>query len=210
MFRRVTDSESGSTLNPLIVEKKAEKHWFDWRLPLYLAAGALAVFVPLVIYSPDFGSILYLFVVVPICSLVLLGVGIAFAIDRKPRRTLAIVYALFVFWAMSWVLLRNELTMRSEIRWLWNSKAYKAQVIAQLPPASGDLRHVEWDGWGFAGNDTVVYLVFDPTDSLATAAGSDGLGKFKGIPCKVPEVGRLEKNWYTVLFYTDTAWNSCD
>ena len=99
--------------------------------------------------------------------------------------------------------------MRSEVRWLWSSKTYKAQVLAQPVPANGDLRHIEWDGWGFAGNDTVVYLVFDPTDSLATAASSHGPGKFKGIHCPVPEVRRLEKSWYTVLFYTDTAWNSC-
>jgi hypothetical protein len=193
----------------LILEKKAEKHWFDWRLPLYLAAGALVVFLPLAIYGYDFGSILYLFVVVPICSLVLLGVGIAFAIDKEPRRALAIVYALFVFWAVSWVLLRNELTMRSEVRWLWNSKTYKAQVLAQPGPANGDLRHIEWDGWGFAGNDTVVYLVFDPTDSLATAATRHGSGKFKGIPCEVPEVRHLEKSWYTVLFYTGLGWDGC-
>ena len=84
--------------------------------------------------------------------------------------------------------------MRSEVRWLWSSKTYKAQVLAQPVPANGDLRHIEWDGWGFAGSDTVVYLVFDPTDSLATAASSHGPGNFKGIPCEVPEVRRLEKS----------------
>ena len=50
---------------------------------------------------------------------------------------------------------------------------------------------------------------FDPDDSLATAARSHLSGKFKGIPCEVSEVQRLENNWYTVLFYTDTSWDRC-
>jgi hypothetical protein len=62
------------------------------------------------------------------------------------------------------------------------------------------------DGWGFAGSDTVVYVVFDPTNSLAGAAKSRAPGKFKGIPCEVSRVRRLESQWYSVVFYTDTDW----
>ena len=108
---------------------------------------------------------------------------------------------------MSWALLRNELGIRSEVRWLWRSKAYKAQVLAQPVPANGDLRHIEWDGWGFAGADTTVYLVFDPNDSFT--AGSRTSGKFNGIPCEVPEIHRLERDWYTVLFFTNAGWGYC-
>jgi hypothetical protein len=72
------------------------------------------------------------------------------------------------------------------------------------------LKHVEWDGWGFAGSDTVVYLVFDPDNSLASAARIGAPGKLHGIPCEVPHVRRLEHQWYTVLFYTDTDWDHCN
>jgi len=51
-----------------------------------------------------------------------------------------------------------------------------------------------------------VFLVFDPTDSLSAAAKSHSPGKFKGIPCEVPLVRRLESHWYTVRFYTDEYW----
>jgi len=68
---------------------------------------------------------------------------------------------------------------------------------------------MEWDGWGFAGSDTVVYLVYDPNDSLVPAVRSHSSGNFKGIPCEVWHVRRLESNWYSVVFYTETAWNSC-
>jgi hypothetical protein len=190
--------------------KTAEGDRFHWSLPLYAAAGALIIFLPITLYSSQWGTFLYLLGAVPVISLVLLVIGIVLAIRRKPRRALAIVTALFVLWGVSWALWRNELPMRSEVRWLWNSKAYKAQVLAQPVPANGDLRHIEWDGWGFPGaGDTVNYLVFDPTDSLAAAARSRGPHKFNGIPCEVPEIHRLEKDWYTVLFYTDTAWDHC-
>jgi hypothetical protein len=191
-----------------MVEKTAEGDRFHWSLPLYAAAGALIIFLPISLYSSQWGTFLYLIGAVPIISLVLLVIGIVLAIRREPRRALAIVAALFVLWGVSWALLRNELPMRSGVRWLWNSKAYKAQVLAQPVPANGELRHIEWDGWGFAGaGDTTVYLVFDPNDSLA--AGSRISGKFNRIPCEVPEVRRLERNWYTVLFYTDTSWGHC-
>jgi hypothetical protein len=189
-------------------DKSVEIDRFNWRLPLYAAAGALIIFLPISLYSSQWGSFLYLIVAVPIISLVLLVIAIAFAIRRKARRALAIVAAMFVLWGMSWALWRIELPMRSEVRWLFQSKAYKAQVLAQPVPANGDLKHIEWDGWGFPGaGDTTVYLVYDPNDSLAI--GSHVSVKFNGIPCEVPEIHRLEKDWYTVLFFTDTGWDYC-
>jgi hypothetical protein len=71
---------------------------------------------------------------------------------------------------------------------------------------TGDLKHIEWDGWGWAGQDTTVYLVFDLADSLSNAARNQRSGKFDGIPCEVPVVKQLEKNWYLVQFYTDEWW----
>jgi hypothetical protein len=72
-------------------------------------------------------------------------------------------------------------------RWFLWSKKYKAEVAAQ-PAATQGLRHIEWDGWGFPGaGDTVVYLVFDPNDSLLS---TDSSRRFAGIPCEVPRVRR--------------------
>jgi hypothetical protein len=89
---------------------------------------------------------------------------------------------------------------------LW-SRQFKAEVLALPAPVNGELRHVEWEATGFAGVANVtVYLVFDPTDSLAAAAKRHSPGKFAGIPCEVFRVLRLESHWYSVLFYTDEAW----
>lgn len=60
------------------------------------------------------------------------------------------------------------------------------------------LRYIEWDGWGMAGIDTTLYLVFDPKDQLITASKPGSSGKYPGIPCAVARIRRLEKNWYIV------------
>jgi hypothetical protein len=83
--------------------------------------------------------------------------------------------------AIAW----NFFAIRSAARWLAWSRHYKPEVLAQ-PNVTGELKHVEWDGWGSVGQDTTVYLVFDPTDSLSTAARDHHPGKFNGIPCEVP------------------------
>ena len=91
-------------------------------------------------------------------------------------------------------------------RWLIWSRSYKAAVLAQPNSADAGLKHIEWDAWGWAAMDTTEYLVFDPTDALSAASQERGRGKFPGIPCEVPGVKRMEKNWYVVRFYTDEQW----
>lgn len=76
--------------------------------------------------------------------------------------------------------------------------------------SKGMLRHIEWEGWGFAGSDTTIYLVFDPSDALSKAAGKAEPGKYPGLPCEVARVRQLDKHWYTVQFYTETDWDHCD
>lgn len=93
-------------------------------------------------------------------------------------------------------------------RWMAWSGAYKAAVMGQPEPLDHELKHIEWDGWGWGGEDTSVYLVFDPMDALAGAGRSHQPGKYNGIPCEVDRVKRLEAKWYTVRFYTDRVWRA--
>ena len=184
----------------------AKKTWFNWQLPIYAAVGTLIVFLLVVISSAVVGKILFQLVAVPIVSLVL----IILAILKKGRQRLSVISTLVVFWAVCAPLLANYFAVRDETRWLFWSTGYKAQVLAQPDSAIGELRHVEWDGWGFAGNDTTAYLVFDPDDSLAAEAKSLSPRKVSGIPCEVQEVRRLESHWYAVKFYTETDWDHCN
>lgn len=82
----------------------------------------------------------------------------------------------------------------------------KAKVLAQPNGTNGELKHVEWDSWGWGGENTTVYLVFDPADALSQAALSHQSGKYNDIPCKADLVRRLESHWYTVRFFTNDLW----
>lgn len=93
-------------------------------------------------------------------------------------------------------------------RWMIWSRSYQSTVLSQPNSPNGQLKHVEWDYWGWSGQETEVYVVFDPTDSLLQAAMSNQPGKYRGIPCEVFRIRRLESHWYTVQFYTDEDWHS--
>lgn len=122
-----------------------------------------------------------------------------------------ILPVLFVISLGAVLFVAMNVSAKTATKWALWSSMYKSKVLAQPAPTNGYLRHIEWDGWGFAGaGNTVMYLVFDPADSLLAAANSKAPGKYSGIPCEVPEVSRIERQWYTVLFYTDEDWEHCD
>jgi hypothetical protein len=147
----------------------------------------------------DLSVILYLFTVAIVSMFLLTD-----AIGKRRRQSLL---ALVIFLAVSAALVKNYSAIRDECRWVVWSHEYKAKVLGQRDSATGELKHIEWDGWGFPGaGDTTVYLVFDPTNALSAAARSHRPGKFAGLPCEVPLVRRLESHWYAVRFYTDEWW----
>ena len=117
---------------------------------------------------------------------------------------------LVVNWAISVPLVKNYSAVRDSTRWLLWSSDDKATVLSQPPSANGELQHIEWDDWGWGGNDPEVFLVFDPGDSLSAAAASQQRGKCGGIPCAVNLVRRLQSHWYAAPFYTDETWGQCN
>jgi hypothetical protein len=191
-----------------MAEKAAERDQFNWRLPLAALLGTPLIFLILAIFQRE--SLVYLFVVVPIVSLLLIAFAVYSAIVGKKSRCLSILSTLAIFWILSVPLFKNYLAIRSAARWSIWSNDYQAQVTAQPIPANGNVKHLNWDGWGWGGENTEVYLVFDPTDSLSEAAKTHQPGKFNGLPCKVPLVFRLERNWYAAQFYTGTDWDHCN
>jgi hypothetical protein len=128
--------------------------------------------------------------------------------SRKKLRLFAALGALVlaVFLIVTPAVAWNFYAVRAGVKWWAWSQRFKSEVLAQPASASGELKHIEWDGWGWAGQDTTVYLVFDPTDSLSTAAKSHQPGKFNGIPCEVAVVHLLESHWYSIQFYTNEFW----
>ena len=182
----------------------------SWWVLVCVALGATALNFPIVISGGfDLGEIVYLFLGVPVVSLVVAIVVLIAALRRKRAPSVSVFLSFPVYWVISWMLFANVHPIRDHYRWLLESKRYKAELFAQPEPGDDELRHIDWDGWGWAGMDTNVYIVFDPSDSLAAAARSHAAGKFKGVPCEVPRVRRLERDWYSVEFYTDTGWGQC-
>jgi hypothetical protein len=185
----------------------------SWRARLYTALSGLALFVGIEICPAEVALLLYILIV----AILLLSSGILLvcaAISKNRGRYLQQLLTLTIFLAVAvGVFIFGRMypfAIRSEARWLAGSGEYKALVLAQPSPPNNELKHIEWDGSGFAGvaNNT-VYLAFDPADTLSTAAKSHRPGKFNGIPCEVRMVERLQSHWYAVLFYTDQTWDQC-
>ena len=194
---------------PAMVSRSTGVARFDWRIVL----AALALFAGISLCQADLSLLLRLFVVAVlfVSSIVLL---ICVTISKHRRQYLRLLPTLAILWTLSiafFVLaIWYPIAIRTTVRWLVGSHDYEAKVLAQPASPSGELKHIEWDGWGFPGaGDTTVYLVFDPTDSLSGAARSNLPGRFDGIPCEVPHVSRLDSHWYTVEFYTDERWGNC-
>lgn len=160
------------------------------------------MFLALLVPDRDGSFLPYMLISFPI-----VGLLVADAIRKKGQRRLLRLVTVIIYCAIFAVILSHFSSVHTAARWLVWSHDYKAKVLAQRPAAGGELRHAEWDDWGFAGaGNTTVYLVFDPTDSLSLAAKSHRPGNFSGIPCKVQFVDRIEEQWYTVRFYTDENW----
>jgi hypothetical protein len=176
----------------------------NWRLVLF---GTLATLLQCLLDALlESDGLLYFLVVIPLVSFVLI-VLLVVATRSKKRLSLATLSMLVLFWLLSFLFIRNLFVIRNAARWALQSRHYKAEVLSQTDPPNGDMKHIDWDGWGFPGaGDTNVYLVFDPTDSLTAAVKNHQGTKYSGIPCRVPRVNRLERQWYAVMFYTDERW----
>lgn len=187
---------------------------FNWRMQLYTALVALVLFIAVDICQADIQLFLHVLIVAPILVASGAFAAVSAAIGEDRRRSKRLLQTLAIFWVVSMASfvfeLKHPIAIRSAARWLLWSRDYKTQVLAQPSPPNGELKHIEWDGWGMFGIDTSAFLVFDPADSLSVAASSNQSGKFNGIPCEVFRVRRLESHWYTVIYYTGPYyWDKC-
>jgi hypothetical protein len=185
---------------------------FDWRKQVYAALGALVVFAAISLLVSD-ASLFLFFLISAILSVSIIFLLLYAAFGKNRRRSRYQLLTLAIFWTISMSFFEfdrsHPIAIRSAARWLAWSRDYKTQVLTQPQPTNGELKHIDWDGWGMFAQNTEVYLVYDPTDSLRKAALSGGPGKFDGIPCEVQLVRRLENHWYSVIFYTSKTWDYC-
>src|SRR5947209_1825556 len=128
---------------PVALNEHRVETGFNWQLPTYVAVGTGSLLLFLFIYIQQ-GSLLYLLLIAPIVCLVCFAFLVAAVIRKRPRRSLSILLTLVSFLAVSAALLRNEGALRPWLRWLLWSRRFKAEVLAQTTPASGEFKHIEW------------------------------------------------------------------
>jgi hypothetical protein len=175
-----------------------------WKMPLFGLSAAVVAHLPDMISGNGLAPFLLTCILLIVSGVIVLAVVAA----NVRRNLLPALAMLATFCLVAWLLFKVSYDFYTTGRWLAHSKQYKAEVMAEPQPANGELKHIEWDGWGFAGNDTVVYLVFEPARELTTVPETTS-GRYVGIPCAVWRVRRLEPHWYYVVFYTNTDWTEC-
>jgi hypothetical protein len=175
-----------------------------WKLPLFGMSAAVAAHLPGMISGNGLLPFLLTGVLLMVSGVIVLAVAAA-NIRRNLLASLAMVVA---FSLVAWLLFKFSYDIYTTGRWLAHSRQYKAEVMTQPQPPNGELKHIEWDGWGFAGDETIVYLVFEPNRELTPAPRATS-GQYVGIPCAAWRVRRLEPHWYYVVFYTNTGWTEC-
>jgi|SRR6476469_4497794 hypothetical protein len=176
---------------------------FAWRFPLLAGAVTCLLILPTLFCDPDLSLLFYIPIgVVIVLTLIVLGIW-----ARRYRRL--VLSMITVYLALSGLLLANYNSIRTCARWALLSRRYKAKVRATAV-RDGQLKHFEWDGWGWAGMNTSVFVVYDPTNSLLAPAKAHQSGKFQGIPCEADVVRRLEDQWYSVQLYTPAMWDDCE
>src|ERR1700759_3847879 len=114
-----------------------------------LAVSLLLTTLPLLLGNSGLAALLC-FGIAIVTALVLI---VRTVTQWRKQRTLSLLtlaaYSLFAA-----LLPTNYALVRDHVRWLCLSSIYKNRVFAQPVPANGQLRHTEWDGWGFAGEAT--------------------------------------------------------
>jgi hypothetical protein len=194
-----------------MIEREAGRDHLSWRMLLYAVLFAISVMLLLFVYDKD-PLVSYLFLMLPAGCLAFLVVLVV-AIFKRTRKSFSLVLAVVAFVFAAGALLTTQNIVRPSLRWLVWSRRLKAEVLAQATPVNEEFKHIEWDGWGGAPvGDWTAYVVYDPTDSLSVAAKSVGSGtykRYKGIPCEVESVRRLESHWYSVVLGMNEWWERC-
>lgn len=194
-------------------ENTPDGGWQNWKVLSGTAVAALVLFLVAAIIRPQTSLLLFALLAAPVLIAFSIGLLIYLIAAKRRGKWRRVLSMLAVFWAFAGLFfvynMKSPLAIRSIARWIVWSHDYKNEVLAQPNSGDGQLKHIEWDGWGWAGQDTVVYLVYDPGDAISSAASHEHSGRFPGIPCEVADISRLENHWYAAQFYTNDGWDRC-
>ena len=157
----------------------------NWALPVRAAVGLLIVSSVLIVYTP-YAEFPLTFVVMPLVCITLIVLLLVAGVRNRKRLQASAALALVAVIAISFTALKLQEPIRESLRWLLWSNRFKTELLLAPSPRRGELRHIEWQATGFAGvaNDT-IYLVYDPTDALASAARVGSPGRTIAFPALI-------------------------
>jgi len=173
----------------------------------FSAAVALIASLVVIVFTSGIGMALYLLAVAILGALALL-LAIALHGGRGRRIMSVAVFGAFLTVTAGMVVLQWH--TRPHLLWLIWSHRYKSEVLVGSAAGNGEFKHMEWDGdgWGDGvSGDWMGYVVYDPSDSLSAATKNNAPTEYKGIPCKVILVRRLERQWYSVVLDMNQFWD---
>jgi hypothetical protein len=174
-------------------EKEARR--LGW-LPLIGAIAAVATATPLAWDSKNFGTyLLVISVYLPAVALVVLGLCIWAAVERKSPRARSIVISLAVMLALIggtfWALPR----VKDELRFMAWSHTHGDALRGF---ADKDAVMLDWESWGMAGMENDAYLVSNPSDTLAEDGGASEWLRHVGSSCEIVASKRMRRGVFIV------------
>jgi len=181
------------------------KHSVNLVPVVFSATVALIASLMAMVFTSDIGTLLYLVGITILC--IALSLGIA---PRKGRGRITWISVFGAFLIVTAGVVISQRQIRPHLLWLIWSNRYKSEVLANSTADNGEFKHMEWDGDGWGGTpigDWMGYVVFDPSDSLSAAIKNNVPTEYKGIPCEVILVRRLEKQWYSVVLDMNQFWD---
>lgn len=174
------------------------------------AVVALITSLLAILFSSDLGTFMYL-IAVALFGTGLVGLWLGVEFLRKGRQMRVRVVMVFAtFLAVTAVVVLNQSHVRARLHWLVWSQRYKSEVLASTARPDGSLStsNGNGDGWGSgATGDWMSYVVFDPSDSLSEATKKNVPAQYRGIPCTVIRIRRLETHWYSVVLDMNEFWD---
>jgi hypothetical protein len=173
-----------------------------WAFPIVGALAGFVLYLPfLYVEHFDLESIGYILFLILLTVVLCVGIVLRrFFVKRWV--SLRPVLVVLGFWGISALMFVSTDRLRPWARWLVASRHYTSLVLKQQADPKTGLRYAEWDGWGWAGMDTSVELVYDPTDTLGCEIRHNPKGRFAELAEKTAFVQRLGPGWYSLTLYT--------
>jgi hypothetical protein len=166
-----------------------------------IAASVLLTVLSLVFADSDMGAVLCVAIALALALLLIVR-----AVTRRARQRVMTLLMLAAWLPLSIFLLSHYTLARDHIRWLLLSEAYKDRILAQPVSAKQEFNMP----YGISGalREWIRRSIWSSIRLTLSQGRCMRCHPSERAVCLAPSFGvrRLERQWYAVLFYTETYW----